>query len=112
MTTPADFPLDLYRGDSGRWRFKFWSGSGPYDLTGVVAKSQIRDRPGGTRIIDMLCEVTPPNIVDVALLAVDSMKLLPKGAWDLQFTYSSGDVMTLVAGAVTVTADVTDSTPG
>jgi len=110
--TPADFPLELYRGDSGHWQFKLWAGGGfPYDLTGVTAKSQIRDRPGGTKITDLVCVITLPNIIDVQLLAADSQNLLPKGAWDLQITNGSGEVLTPVAGAVTVTPDVTDSTP-
>jgi hypothetical protein len=109
--TPADYPLELYRGDSGRWRFKFSSASGqPSDLTSVTPKAEIRDRPGGTFIVALTCIVTLPNIVDMVLSAADSAKLLPKGAWDLQLTYASGEVQTPIGGAVTVTADVTDST--
>lgn len=109
---PADYPLDLYRGDTGRWRFKLWGANGvPFDLTGVIPKSEIRDRPGGTKIVVLVCTVTMPNIIDVALMPNDSNTLLPKGAWDLQLTFLSGDVVTPVAGAVTVTPDVTDSTP-
>lgn len=109
---PADYPLEIYRGDSGQWRFKFSTGSGqPSDLTGVTPKAQIRDRPGGTKVTDLVCTLTLPNLVDVKLLAADSQDLLPKGAWDLQLTYASGDVKTPIAGTVTVTPDVTDSTP-
>ncbi|SRR5580765_4079158 len=109
---PADYPLELYRGDSGHWRFKFSSGSGqPSDLTGVTAKAEIRDRAGGTYIVPMTCTITLPNIIDMSLAAVDSAKLLlNKGAWDLQLTYNGGEVKTPIGGAVTVTADVTDST--
>lgn len=110
--TPADYPLDLYRGDTGRWQFKLWGANGaPFVLTGVTAKSEIRDRPGGTKIVVLACTVILPNIIDVALTAADSRTLLPKGAWDLQLTFLSGDVKTPVAGAVTVAPDVTDSTP-
>lgn len=109
---PADYPFALYRGDSQRWRFKFYQAAGvPSDLTGVTPKSQIRDRPGGTRIVDLVCTLTLPNIVDVELLAERSKELLPKGAWDLQLTYTSGAVQTPIGGAVTVQPDVTDSTP-
>jgi hypothetical protein len=110
--TPADYPLELYRGDSGHWRFTFSSGSGqPSDLTGVIAKAEIRDRPGGTYIVPLTCTVTLPNIVDMTLQAADSAKLLlNKGAWDLQLTYLGGEVKTPIGGAVTVIADVTDST--
>lgn|SRR5262249_7022822 len=115
---PAELPLDFYRGDSQRMQVRLWNvapvGSTPgvpYDLTGVTAKSEIRDRPAGTQITPMTCVITLPNIIDVYLAAADSHKLPPKGAWDLQLTYASGDVKTPVAGPVTVTTDVTDSTP-
>jgi hypothetical protein len=109
---PAILPLDIYRGDTLRLQFKFWSqGQAPLDLTGVVAKSQIRDRPAGTTIIDLICTVTLPNIVDLVLSATASQSLPPAGFWDLQLTYASGDVRTPLAGPVTVTPDITDSTP-
>ena len=112
---PASFSLDIYRGDSGHWQFKLWNVDGtPTDLTGVVAKSQIRDRPGGTQIITLTCSITLPNIIDVMLTAAESAQFhtngITKGAWDLQLTYPSGDILTVVGGTVTVTPDVTDST--
>lgn len=108
---PASLPLDIYRGDSKRLRVKLWAaGNQPIDLTGAVAKAQIRERPGGKQITDLLCLITLPNIIDVTLTSRDSHKLPAKGAWDLQITYASGDVSTPLAGPVTVTADVTDST--
>jgi|SRR6476620_5285787 hypothetical protein len=110
--TPAEYSLEIYRGDSGHWRFKFSSSSGQLsDLTGVIPKAEIRDRPGGTYVVPMSCTVTLPNIVDMQLAAADSAKLmLNKGAWDLQLTYATGEVQTPIGGSVTVTADVTDST--
>jgi hypothetical protein len=109
---PATLPMDLYRGDSSAMRLQFWdSGNNPIDLTGVVAKSQIRDRPAGSTIVNLVCTITLPNTIDVTLLATDSGTLPTQGVWDLQLTYPSGDVRTPVAGPVTVTPDVTDSTP-
>lgn len=110
---PADYPLCIYHGDSGHWRFTFSNAAGqPSDLTGVTPKAEIRDRPGGTRITPMQCVLTLPNIVDMTLLAADSRNLLVQknAAWDLQLTYTNGDVLTPIGGPVTVTADVTDST--
>lgn len=109
---PADYTLELYHGDSGHWRMRFITADGgPYDLTGVTPKAEIRDRPGGTHITPMECTVTLPNTIDMVLLAADSEKLLiQKGAWDLQLTYDSGEVLTPIGGEVTVMADVTDST--
>jgi hypothetical protein len=84
--------------------------STPVDLTGAQAKAQIRERPGGKQITDLACTITLPNIIDLVLAAEDSHDLPAKGAWDLQLTYPSGDVRTPLAGPVTVTTDVTDST--
>jgi hypothetical protein len=109
---PGTMNLDLYRGDTTRWQFKLWldaEKTDPLDLSGVVAKAEIRDKPGGKKITPIQCVITLPNIIDASLLAVNS-KLLPlKGSWDLQLTYTGGDVATLLAGKVVVIADVTDS---
>jgi hypothetical protein len=108
---PASLPLDIYRGDSARLRLKLWApDNAPIDLAGVVAKAQIRERPGGKQITELLCLITLPNIIEVTLTPSNSHKLPAKGAWDLQLTYPSGDVRTPLAGPVTVTTDVTDST--
>lgn len=113
---PGNFPLTLYRGDSYRWEFRLWTDAQktePADLTGVTAKSEIRDRPGGRIVVALECEVQQPNIVIARLLAEASrdLPLPPAGAWDLQLTYAGGDVRTILAGAVTVTPDVTSSSP-
>jgi hypothetical protein len=111
--TPGSFPLEIYRGDSYRWQFKLWNDTGktdPVDLTGVTAKAEIRDRPGGKKVTPMACTIDAPNIVNVALSAANSALLVGgKASWDLQLTYSGGDVSTVLAGPVTVTVDVTDS---
>jgi hypothetical protein len=109
---PASLPLALYRGDSFRLQITLTDQLGvPLDLTGVVAKSEIRDRPAGSIIIPFQCVITLPNIINLALLTADSHNLPAQGVWDLQLTYLSGDVATPLAGPVTVTPDVTDSTP-
>lgn len=111
---PANYDLSIYHGDSGHWRFTLTQQDGtPCDLDCVVAKSQIRDKPGGTALlVTMDCTITLPNVIDVILTPENSFKLTPKGgAWDLQLTYPSGEIKTPVAGAVAVTEDVTDSTP-
>jgi hypothetical protein len=109
---PANLPLYLYRGDSSLVRLKLYdSDKNPIDLTDIVAKSEIRDRPAGQIVISLECTVTLPNIIEVMLTAGNSIKLPPAGVWDLQLTYPSGEVKTVVAGQVTVTPDVTDSTP-
>lgn len=109
---PGRYPLAIYRGDSGQWRFILWLDTArtqPYDLTGVTPKAEIRDRPGGAQIIPLGALVTLPNIIDVDLNAGGSELLPQQGAWDLQLTHPDAKVTTIIAGDVTVVADVTNS---
>ena len=109
---PANLPLDIYRGDSLRLRLKLYDqGQQPIDLTDVVAKSEIRDRPAGSTVIPFTCVIILPNTIELFLTAGDSFRLPVQGVWDLQLTYINGEVQTPLAGQVTVTPDVTDSTP-
>jgi hypothetical protein len=113
VSTRASVPLSIYRGDSAHWRFTLYSDpalSTVYDLAGATATAQIRAAAGAPLMATLACSITLPNVIDVNLDAPSSAKLNPKGAWDLQLTYASGQVKTVVAGPVTVTADVTDPT--
>jgi hypothetical protein len=109
--TPGKYALSIYRGDSYRWQFKLWTDTAktqPVDLTDVTAKAEIRDKAAGAVSGSLTCVVTLPNIIDASITATDSAALR-SGVWDLQLTYAGGDVSTVLAGAVTVTVDVTDS---
>jgi hypothetical protein len=108
---PGSYPLKIYRGDSYHWQFKLWLDTDktqPADLTSASAKAEIRDKAGGTRLFVLDCIITNPNIVDVKLTS-DLSETLPTASlkWDLQLTYTDGQVNTIVAGPVTVTADIT-----
>ncbi len=108
--TPGRMPLSLYRGDTYRWQFKLWLDTArtlPADLDGATALAQIRDKAGGTLIVSLACSITTPNFVNMVLSAADSARLPSSGAWDLQVTYASGDVATVLGGPVNTTADVT-----
>jgi hypothetical protein len=114
----------LYRGDTYSWSFRLWDDEDqtvPHDLTGATAAAQIRNKPAGDLVIDLDCAVVttgPPgpvttNTVQVELPA-DRWTAAPGigvGAWDLEITYPDGNVTTVLAGKVTVTLDVTNSTP-
>jgi len=106
-------PLTLYRGDTYHWQFTLWADAAktqPVDLTGVTVKSEIRTAAGGALVTTLACTVQAPNVILIDLSATASMSLTAAGgAWDLQLTYPSGDVSTILAGKVTVTMDVTDS---
>jgi hypothetical protein len=108
--TPAQLPLNLYRGDTYRWTIKVWTDEGKTqaaDLSTATAKAQIRSQ-SGTNVVALNCTITLPNTVNMDLDAASSRKLTTaQGRWDLELTYSSGVVATILAGQVNVTADVT-----
>ena len=108
---PAVYNLTLYRGDTGRWQFKLWSDAGktqPVDLTGVAVDAMIRDKALASAFsMHLDCTITTPNIIDMVLTSIASSDLPAKGVWDMQLTYSNGDVVTPLNGIVTVTQDVT-----
>jgi hypothetical protein len=110
--TPITYPLSIYRGDTYRWRFSLWQDTAktvPVDLVGATAKAEIRAAPAGAVLATLACTIVAPNNVDVVLSSAVS-KALTAGVWDLQLTMGNGDIQTPVAGGVSVTPDVTDST--
>lgn len=112
--TPGRFDLDIYRGDTYAWRFLLWQDVAttvPVDLTGATAKAEIRDQPGGGQVGAMTCVVTLPNIIEATLPAAVSATLPTAAVWDLEVTFPGVRVNTMLAGEVTVTADVTSSSP-
>lgn len=110
---PSNYPLTLYHGDSYDWQFKLWQDTGktqPLDLTDVVVKAEIRDKPSGLEVFEIACEIVPPNIISASLSASVCRSLpLKNMVWDLQLTYLSGAVNTILGGTVSVSPDVTDS---
>lgn len=108
---PATYDLALYRGDTGRWQFKLWQDAAktqPVDLTGVVVLVQIRDKASGGSFMQWVdTGVVPPNIINMTLTPEQSRNLPNKGVWDMELDYPSGDVVTVLKGAVAVTNDVT-----
>jgi hypothetical protein len=109
---PGTYDLAIYRGDTGKWQFKLWTDANktvPANLTGMTVAAMIRDKTtGGVFSLSMGCVVTMPNIIDMTLPAADSRTVPAKGFWDLQLTHTpSGDITTVLKGAVNVTSDVT-----
>ena len=113
---PATYDLDLYRGDTYAWAFKLWTDNShttPVDLTGVNAKAELRAKSGATPVAAMTCTIQMPNTVNVRLpVAAWANVAYSEGRWDLQLTYPApgNDIITIVAGDVTITPDITDST--
>jgi len=110
---PVTVPLEVYRGDSAHWTFALYTDAeltAPFDLTGAAAAAEVRPKTSGPVLTALVCTITLPNTVDVDLPAAASGLLTGKAVWDLQLTWLNGKVQTVVAGPVTVTEDVTDST--
>ena len=109
---PGAYNLDLYKGDSNHWQIKLWEDEAktdPVNLAGATARAQIRDKAGGSMVVPLACTVTTPNIIDIRMAASDWSKwtIQKSGVWDLEITYATGDVQTVLSGVVNWTADVT-----
>ena len=111
MSLPASKPLDLYRGDTFPLAARIWTDAidgTPADLTGVEARAELRADPGDALILAMACTVELPNIVHVNIAADAWPDAVPaKARWDLELTYPSGAVRTILAGPVRIVDDVT-----
>ena len=81
----------------------------PTNLTGVTRRPNPQQAAGHDHRATAVTLKTP-NAVDLVLTPRGA--LVPKtAAWNLQFTYAGGDVITPLAGAVTSAPNVTNSTP-
>jgi hypothetical protein len=109
-TVPFRYDLAIYRGDSYAWQFRLWQDDAktiPVVLTDASAAAQIRDQPGGSRVVSMACVIDLPNTVGVTLAPESSQRVPNEGVWDLQLTFPGNQVSTAVNGLVTTTPDVT-----
>jgi hypothetical protein len=111
MAVPADQDLIITRGDTETLVVTITSdGSTAIDITGRTYRAQIRSSQDSTTVkASFTCTVTSAanGQVTCVLSATDSATL-PVGVafWDLEET-ASGVVSTILAGNVTVLADVT-----
>ena len=111
MAQPADQDLIITRGDTETLVVTITTdGSTAVDITGRTYLSQIRTQQDSTTIkASFTCTVTDGAAGEVTcVLSSTSSAALSAGLyfWDLQET-ASGVVSTILAGTVTVLADVT-----
>lgn len=108
---PATCHLIVYRGDSGRFRVTVTNADGTAaDVSTGTWDADIREQAEAVQPMASLT-MSPvenrPDQIDVILSATTSASLRPGGPWywDLELTMG-GEVQTLLAGNVTVRADV------
>lgn len=111
MATPAAQNLTIVRGDTETLVITVTSdGTTPINIAGRSYRAQIRrEKDAGTIAASFNCTVTNAagGQVTCVLSAVDSAGLtVGTNYWDFEEN-NSGIVTTIVAGAVTVLADVT-----
>ena len=111
MAQPADQDLIITRGDTETLVVTITTdGSTPVNITGRTYASQIRTQQDSTTIkASFTCTVTNGAAGEVTcVLSSTSSAALSAGLyfWDLQET-ASGTVSTILAGNITVLADVT-----
>ena len=112
MAQPADQDLTITRGDTETLVVTITSDEAgtPVNITGRTYRAQIRLTPDSNTVkASFTCTVTSGanGQVTCVLAAADSAALpVGLGYWDLEET-ASGVVSTILAGNVTVLADVT-----
>jgi hypothetical protein len=111
---PGKFDFSMYRGDSYAWRFVLWTDDAktvPLNLTGAAVDLEVRDKPAGSIVFPIPCVIVPPNNVDVIFTPEMYDGCPAKGVWDMQITFSDGEVQTPIGGSVSITQDITKSVP-
>lgn len=85
----------------------------PVDLTGATARMQVRDKPGGTLLLELSTPngglaITGPGTIERTLSATESAGITwLGGVYDLEVTYADGTVHRYFEGPVTVSLEVT-----
>lgn len=117
---PASYDIEQYQGDTLvlPMRVRALNSNGSlgayYNLTGWTAAAQVRLKSGNTIVQSLTVVIDSDQTANPGLLVI-SATAAQTGAWttaamiwDLQLTDTSGQVRTVVAGAVRVTEDVTE----
>lgn len=108
---PQAYDLSVYRGDTFRLQFRLWNDvakTQPTDLTGVTAAAEVRDSSTTTPVGTFTTGIAA-NVVTVSATATQTRQLPDLAMWDLQLTWGSGDIQTIVRGVVRAVGDITAS---
>lgn len=120
LVTAGEYPLYIERGATFVRRFT-WNTTDingntvPVDLTGCVARAQIRPKAGApTLLVDFSTDGTiaipspTEGYVDLYLSDETTTQIeAKKGRWDLEIAWATGEVTRLLEGEVEFSAEVT-----
>lgn len=112
MSYPAKHSLKLRQGDTYKRTLTWIVNKTPVNLTGYDARLQIREDPDdATPALDASDYLTlggAAGTIEVEIPASETADLEPgRYVYDLEVESGGGEVTTLIAGSVTVTAEVT-----
>jgi len=100
--------LELYRGDDFQFTLVVTNQDGsPADLSGFTATAQVRISAEDAGVAGTITAVITGNNITCSLAHTISATLPNAAVWDCQLTSAAGKLTTIVAGDVTMTADVT-----
>jgi hypothetical protein len=109
LAQPAVVNLLIYQGDDFAFTLTVKNPDGSNtDLTGATFKAQIRDSAGSSTstLLATFTTSVAANVVTLSLAHADSAKLPLSSVWDCQMTRSGGSVVTLAAGSINLSPDV------
>jgi hypothetical protein len=107
--TPAKHDLKLYKRDDAQYEMRFLDVQGVVvDLTGASASAQVRNSLGALIGTLQVVIVEADNAVRISILReeYDTWKWA-EGFYDLQITFGSGDVKTVLEGKIEIKGDRT-----
>lgn len=116
-TLPGEYNFDLYEGDTCSFSVTYSEGAEgeevPVDLTGCTFSAQFRQKKAdAAATASMVVTMDPDQTTNTGkmslfLNAANSELLVSKRYfWDLEVTWPSGKVQTILAGVVSVIKDV------
>lgn len=113
--TAFKYNIKLDQGATNREKFTWKDESGPIDLTGCSAKSQVRENIVSEQVLVELSTIDNTIVLGGALGTVELI-FLPahtegvswrSGVYDVEVTLSNGDIRRLVGGSISLSPEVT-----
>lgn len=112
MSYPADYRITLRQGDTYKRTLSWIVNRVPVNLTGYTARLQVRESADAPTVsLDATEYITlggAAGTIDIEIPAEETSDLeAGRYVYDLEVESGGGEVTTLIAGSLTVTAEVT-----